>query len=180
MGLRIQHFLSCKNRHGQSTLPRGAGRWLRRALRGIVTSCDGVALTEAAIVTPFLIVIIIGTVDTARYGTARLQIQQAINRGLELSSMGGPSLASTDIQAQVALQANVPTSAITVTRTLECAGVATTWSGTCTSGQETARYTRIDIATTFTPTFVFGSFARAFGNADAVVPVSVTGAIRIQ
>ena len=152
----------------------------RGLLCRLASSCEGVALVEAAIVTPFLITIIMGTVDTARYGVTKLEVQQAINRGLEMSSMAGPSLATTDIQAQVAAQADLSTSAVTVTQTLECAGIISTWDTDCTSGQETARYVKIDITTTFTPTFVFGSLARALGNAEGVVPISATGAIRIQ
>lgn len=155
-------------------------RSLGNLLSALIAETKGVALVEAAVVTPFLATVIMGTVDTARYGASKLKVQQAVNRGLEMSWMGGPSLAATDIQTQAALQANLSTSAVTVTQTLECSGTATSWSASCTTGQETARYTQIQISTTFTPTFVLGSLAKLLGNADGVIPVSATGVIRIQ
>ncbi|HYV87977.1 MAG TPA: TadE/TadG family type IV pilus assembly protein [Candidatus Polarisedimenticolia bacterium] len=155
-------------------------RPLDTLLGALIAETKGVALVETALVTPFLAVVIMGTVDTARYAAAKLEVQQGVNRGLEMSWMGGPTLAATDIQTQAAAQAGVATSAVTVTQTLECSGTATSWSASCTSGQETARYTQIQISTTFTPTFVLGSLARMLGNLAGDVPVSATGAIRIQ
>jgi Flp pilus assembly protein TadG len=151
-----------------------------RLLRALIAETKGVALVEMALVTPFLAAVIMGTVDTARYAAAKLKIQQAVNRGLEMSWMGGPSLSATNIQTQAALQAGVATSAVTVTQTLECAGTVTGWSLSCTTGQETARYTQIQISTTFTPSFVLASVAQLRGNSSGVVPISATGVIRIQ
>ena len=151
-----------------------------RLLRALIAETKGVAFVETALVTPFLAVVIMGAVDTARYAAAKLEIQQAVNRGLEMSWMGGPTLAATNIQTQAALQADVATSAVTVTQTQECAGTTATWGSSCTTGQETAKYTQIHISTTFTPSFVLGSLAQALGNSDGVVPISATGVIRIQ
>ena len=155
---------------------------IRARIGALIAETKGVALVETAMVAPFLAVIIMGTVDAARYGAAKMKIQQAVNRGLEMSWMGGPTLAASDIQAQAAAQASVPTSSVTVTQTLECGGTATTWttdSDPCASG-ETARYTQIQISTTFTPSFALGSLAKMLGNSDGVVPISVTGVLRIQ
>lgn len=152
------------------------------SLRRLLRETKGIALVETAIVAPFLAVIIMGTVDTARYGAAKMKIQQAVNRGLEMSWMGwagGQDLATSDIQAQAAAQADVATSAVTVTRTLECGGTATSWGSTCSTG-EAARYTQIQISTTFTPSFALGSLARMLGNSNGVVPISATGVLRIQ
>lgn len=145
----------------------------------LIKETKGVALVETALVAPFLAIVIMGTVDTARYGAAKMKVQQAVNRGLEMSWMGGKDLAVTDIQAQAAAQADVSTSSVTVTQTLECGGTSTSWSSTCASG-ETARYTQIQISTSFTPSFALGSLARALGNSDGVVPISATGVLRIQ
>ena len=149
------------------------------SLRSLLGETKGIALVETALVAPFLAVIIMGTVDTARYGAAKMKIQQAVNRGLEMSWMGGKDIAATDIQAQAAEQAGVATSAVTITQTLECGGTATSWSNTCSSG-ETARYTQIQISTTFTPSFALSSLARVLGNSNGVVPISATGVLRIQ
>ena len=149
-------------------------------LGALIAEAKGVAFVETALVAPFLAAVVMGTVDTARYGASKLNIQQAVNRGLEMSWLGGPSVATTDIQTQAASQANLSTSAVTVTQTQECAGTAATWGSTCATGQETAKYTQIRISTTFTPTFVLGSLARLLGNSNGNIPISATGVIRIQ
>jgi len=165
---------------------RLASRPMRRRARAgaaandLIRATDGVALVETALVMPFLALVVMGTVDAARYGAAKLAVQQAVNRGLEMSMMAGPDgITTSDIQAQAAAQAGVSTSAVTVTQTLECSGAATSWSSTCSTG-ETARYTQIQISTTFTPTFVLGMMAKLYGNSNGVIPIAVTGAMRIQ
>lgn len=155
-------------------------RPLGRLFAALGAESRGVAVVETALVMPFLAAVIMGVVDTARFASSQLIIQQAVNRGLEMSVMAGPSLAASNIQSQAAAQANLPTSAVSVTQTLECSGVATSWSASCTTGQETARYTRIEVGTTFTPTFVGGVLAKLWGNANGDVSISAAGAIRIQ
>lgn len=161
----------------------GCGRSTLSAWLGdLMAEVKGVAIVETAIAAPFLAIIIMGTVDTARYGAAKMKLQQAINSGLEMSWMGGASTAASAIQAQAAAQADVPTSAVTVTQTLECGGTATSWttaSNPCASG-EVARYTQIQISTSFTPSFAVGSLAKLLGNSSGVVPISATGVLRIQ
>lgn len=151
----------------------------RRLFATLFSDANGVALVETAMVAPFLALTIMGTVDIARYGAAKMKIQQAVNRGLEMSWMGGKDIAVSDIQAQAAAQANVDAAGVTVTQTLECGGTATSWSSTCASG-ETARYTQIQISTTFTPSFALSPLTRTLGNSNGVVPISVTGVLRIQ
>jgi len=158
---------------------RHVAQRLRKWSRAMGAATDGVALVETAMVAPFLAIVTMGIIDLARYGATRLQVQQAVNRGLEMSMMGGPSLSATDIRDQAAAQAGVPTGQVTVTQTLECSGTATSWSASCTSGQETARYTQIQLSTNFKPSFA-GQLATLQGNANGVIPISVTGAIRIQ
>lgn len=171
-----------RNRFAPVQTP-GAVMWSLYALLGrLMAEVKGIALVETALVTPFLAIVIIGTVDTARYGAAKMKIQQAINRGLEMSSMGGTGVSASNIQSEAASQANVSTSAVTVTQTLECGGTATTWTTSttpCASG-ETARYTRIQISTTFAPSFAMGMLARTLGNSNGLVPISATGVLRIE
>lgn len=152
----------------------------RTSFGALIAETKGVAFVETALIAPFLALVIMGTVDTARYGAAKMKVQQAVNRGLEMSSMGGPTVAVTDIQSQAALQADVPTSSVTVTQTLECSGTTTSWSSDCASGQETARYTQVQISTNFTPSFALGALARLLGNSNGVVPISAVGVLRIQ
>jgi Flp pilus assembly protein TadG len=153
---------------------------LRPFFGALIAETKGVAFVETALVAPFLALVIMGTVDTARYAAAKMKIQQAVNRGLEMSSMGGTSVAAADIQTQAAEQAGVSTSSVTVTQTLECGGTATSWTTTTCASGETARYTQVQISTSFTPSFALGSLAKLLGNSEGVVPISATGVLRIQ
>lgn len=133
-----------------------------------------------ALVAPFLILLITGIVDLAMYGAALLKAQQAVNRGLEMSMMGGTAVDIPDIQSQAAMQAGVSTNDVLVTPTLECSGAAATWGSACAAGQETAAYTQITIPTTYHPLLAFGTTAWMQTDANGDIPISVTGVIRIQ
>ena len=155
---------------------------LRTLLGRLRTNMSGIAFVETALAAPILALIIMGTTDAARYGAARMKIQQAVNRGLEMSWMGGADVTVAAITEQAAAQADVPTTAVTVTQALECGGTPTAWTtdaNPCASG-ETARYTQVNISTTFTPSFAGGALAKMLGNSNGVVPISATGVLRIQ
>ena len=153
---------------------------LRRRVYDLVTATDGVALVEMAFVAPVLAVIALGLVDIAFYAADKIKAQQAVNRGLEMAMMAGPSVSAADIREQAALQAGISLDEVTVSSTLECADVVTDWNSVCGSGQETARSVHIDISTAFAPHFIFGTVAKTLMNTDGTIPVDVSGVIRIQ
>jgi Flp pilus assembly protein TadG len=156
---------------------RAVARPVYNLLDAARAATDGIALVETALIAPILAMIVIGTIDVANYGSTKLNAQQAVNRGLEMAMIGGPSTAASDIQAQTAAQAGVATSQVTVTQTLECAGTSTSWSSTCSSGQETARYVQIQLSTSFRPSF---ALSRLWGDANGNMAISATGVIRVQ
>jgi hypothetical protein len=49
----------------------------------------------------------------------------------------------------------------------------------CTTGQETAKYTSITITKSFTPSFALGSLARMYAT-NGVITLSSTGVVRLQ
>ena len=151
-------------------------RRLRTVFQDLARSTSGTAVIETAIVATCLSVIIMGTVDVARYGAAILNVQQGVNRGLEMAMMGGPTTSTTTIQPEVATQANISTSNVTVTQSQTCAGTTATYGSTCTSGQESRKFYTITATSTFTPTFALGVLARSQGSS---ISISRTGVIRI-
>lgn len=148
--------------------------------RRFAVDTHGAALVEMALIAPLIAALMMGTVDTASYFAARLKAQQAVNRSLEMSLMGGPSVAASDIQAQAAEQAGVGTGAVTVSQTLKCSGTITDWTLTCASGQETARYTQVALSTTYTPSFVLSALTSIYMSSSGDIPISITGVVRIQ
>ena len=152
-------------------------RRFRTVIQELARSTRGTAVIETAVVATCLSILIMGTVDVTRYGAAILNVQQGINRGLEMAMMGGPSTSTTTIQSEVATQAGISTSAVTVTQSQTCAGtVQGTYGVTCTSGQETRKFYTIRVQTSFTPTFALGALARSRGTS---ISIDKTGVIRV-
>jgi len=154
-------------------------RRLRKAMQKLVDSTAGTAVVETAIVAPVLAVVIMGIVDVADYGAAKLKVQQAINRGLEMAMIGGPSTATTAIQTEVADHADVTSDKVTVTQLQTCNDADTTWGNSCSSGQELKRFIKIDLVQTYEPQFV-GPLASFISNTDGPVSISASGTLRVQ
>lgn len=151
-------------------------RRFRTVIQDLARETRGTAVIETAVVATCLSILIMGTVDVARYGAAILNVQQGINRGLEMAMMGGPNTSTTTIQSEVATQAGVSTSAVTVTQSQTCAGTTATFGSSCTSGQETRKFYTVRVQTTFTPTFALGALARSRGTS---ISIDRTGVIRV-
>ena len=128
----------------------------RRSFFARLTSdTRGVSVIETAIIVPALAMLIAGVSDLAMGFSARLKIQQASNSSIQLATAGGSnSLAFSTLQAEAATAAGVPTSQVTVDQWLECAGTRQTlFDGTCTSGQQEARYASVTITGSYNPKF---------------------------
>jgi Flp pilus assembly protein TadG len=139
-----------------------------------------VSTVEVALVAPFLALLIVNTVDSAIFAARKLQIQQGVNRGLEISMIGGKSTATSTIQSETATEAGVSTSAVTITQLLECDGLTTTWSSSCTTGQETSRFITVSVTTTHTPLFSLGLLTQTLGDSNGDIPIATSGTIRVQ
>jgi Flp pilus assembly protein TadG len=149
---------------------------LRTVIKDLARETRGTAVIETAVVATCLSILVMGTVDVTRYGAAILNVQQGINRGLELAMMGGPNTSTTTIQSEVSTQTGISTSNITVSQSQTCAGTTATFGSSCTSGQETRKFYTIAVTTTFTPTFALGVIARRLGTS---ISISRTGVIRV-
>lgn len=152
-------------------------RRLRSLLHDLAHCTRGTAVIETAVVATFLSIVIMGTVDVARYGSALVGAQQAVNRGLEIAMMGGPDTPTTTVQSEVATQASVPTGNVTVTQSQTCAGTTQTWGTSCSSGELRKFYT-VTVTNSFTPTFVGGVVARRLAT-NGSIAISTTGVIRV-
>ncbi len=146
-------------------------------LRRLLTDCRGVSVIETAIVLPVLAVLITGVSDLAMGFSAKLKIQQAAARSIEIVTAAGVnSAAFQTVQADAATAAGVSQDQITIDKWLECAGVRqSSYTGTCTSGQQVGRFVSISITGAYSPIF---PVMQAFSN--GAVPLSGYSAVRIQ
>lgn len=150
---------------------------MRRRLPTLARDERGTSLIEFGFLAPFLALLTMGVIDLSRGLAERFNIQQAVNRGLELVQ-ARPAVAdagSSDVDygfvtAEVATAAGVPQSQVTLTRWLECDGNDEgDVNGSCEDGQAVARYLRVRVTKDFEAEFYFDT-----------IPMAATGTLRTQ
>lgn len=137
----------------------------------------GTSLIEFGFLAPFLAFLTMGVVDLSRGLAERFNLQQAVNRSLELvqarPAVAGAEATDVDytyVKTEAAAAAGVPDTQVTLTRWLECDGVVEAQvTGTCDDGEDTARYLRVRITKNFQGQFYFDT-----------IPMAASGALRTQ
>jgi Flp pilus assembly protein TadG len=137
----------------------------------------GASLIEFGIMAPVLALLVGGVIDLSEGLSERYKIQQAVTRSLEQlqvqpaqADFNKSDVDYTYLQTEAATAAGVPTSQVTLTKWLMCDGVKqASWTGSCQTGQDTARYVHLQIAKTFTGFFFMKS-----------KQMTATGAVRVQ
>lgn len=148
----------------------------------------GASIVEMALVAPFLAAIVIGMTDLSRAYSAKVQLTQAAQRGIEKAMQGKKVMTVYDtLQAEAAEAAGVATSAVAVRYWLECDRVSQMQSlatmaddygnRVCSPGQTIARYVSVDITKPYTPLF---STRFAGSNADGTYTLHGKAMIRVQ
>ena len=157
------------------------------SLLGLLRDERGVSIVELALFTPVVAMIVMGMADLGRGYSERHDLQQAVNRTLEMAQakMVTADSDATDVsyeflRTEAAAASGVPLSNVTLTRWRECDGAARPWAGTCGSGEETARYIRIEVTAFFEPTFDLGPIAKGSAAVDGKIPMRARAAVRVQ
>ena len=147
------------------------------ALRRLLADRRGVSVIETAMVVPVMAILIAGISDLALGFSAKLKVQQAAARTIEMATAGGlNSAAFQALQNEAAITAGVPTGQVTLDKWLECAGVRQTlFDGTCSSGEQVARFASISIGASYRPRF---PLLQAVG--DGSIPLNGYAAVRVQ
>lgn len=147
---------------------RKAGRMiaimrLRRGWLRLLRSERGTSVIELSALSPMLLSMVLGLVDASLGFTAKLKLQQAATRSIEMATAGGiSSPAFNSLADEAAAASGVSTSNITVTKWLECDGVAqNSFDTVCASGQQIGRYVSVTINSNYTP--MLSSAMQAFG-----------------
>ena len=149
----------------------------------------GASIVELALFMPFLGTLMLGMVDLGQGLSARHDLQQAASQAMELAltrdaeadeDTGEPDY--TFIRQAAAAAADVPLANVTLTRWRECNGTAKTpYKDVCDAGEEVARYVRVQISSTYVPSFRYGPIAlSSAANANGAVPMTAEAALRIQ
>ena len=148
-------------------------------IRMLVDSTRATAVMETAIVAPVLAGVAIGTIDVSRWAAAKLNVQQGINRGLEMAMIKGPGTSTSTVEDEAEAQAGSGSTASA--RHYQYCGSSTTevtWGSSC-SGQEIRKFMSITLTKDFRPSFAMGVLARRYADQNGNIPITATGVIRI-
>jgi Flp pilus assembly protein TadG len=138
---------------------------------------SGVSTIELAIFLPILATLITGAVDLGQGLSQQFTLQQAVNRSLEMvqarqftAAAGASQVNYNFLVTEAASAAKVPVGKVSLRKWLECDGVTKTdYETLCETGEDSARYLELRIATTYESTILFTR-----------LPMVVRGAVRIQ
>lgn len=115
----------------------------------------GSAAVEMALVTPILTLLLFAGIDLARGFSARLDLEQAASRAIEFALIRGPVNADyAYVQNEAMAASGQPAGNVLVTNWLECNAVRNaSFTASCPTGQQTARYVSVFISKTYVPIF---------------------------
>ena len=151
------------------------GNFLRR-LRG---DRQGASVIEFALFAPILGMMLMGVTDLAMGYATKLRVEAAIYRTLEKVAVGSSSsIDATALRTEAATAAGINVSQVSFDNWLECNRVRNaSFDGACAAGEDTARYVKLTINTTFTPRFRYGPLLRG---STGTVPIEANTSLRIQ
>jgi len=117
----------------------------------------GASIVEMALAAPLLATFLIGMTDLSRAYSAKLQVEQAAQRTVEMVQRNGFT-AGTEATLKTEAETAAGTgSTATVTSALECTSGSTVtskaYTDTCANGESYARYVRVTITKGYTPFF---------------------------
>jgi Flp pilus assembly protein TadG len=141
----------------------------------------GLSIVEFAAVAPFLGILIVGVADLGRGYTERFAVQQAANRTLELAHSGTRKNDYSFLKAEAETAAGAGSTAV-VTQWLECTNndgtrQTKTFTSTCTSAQQTARYVTLEVSRPFVPAFTSAGYPK---EADGTILLKARASLRVQ
>ena len=141
----------------------------------------GNSLIEMALVAPLLAALLVGSVDISRGVSAKLQVEQAAQRSIELVQRSEYKTADKATYEADAVAAAGTGSSATLTAWLECNGNGTHLdidTGSCAATDALAKYVQISVQKPFTP--IFGTRFFAAANSNGTVTVHATAGIRVR
>jgi len=139
----------------------------------------GASIIELALVLPFFSALVVGAVDLSRAYSAKLQLEQAAYRAVEKVQQyqsNESTVGTLKTEAAAAAGITATSTNPSITYTLECNGVAQTYTTPCASGA--VRKINVDITKNFSPMFATRAWPGA--NADGTITLHGRASLRTQ
>ena len=154
---------------------------MMRMLQALWRDQRGNSFIEMGLITPVLAVLLVGAVDISRAVSAKIQVEQAAQRAIELAQRTTYSTTSNSTLVTEATTAAGTGSSATATAWAECNHSTTHIdydTGTCNATDSYARYVSISVTGSFTP--LFGTTLFPTHNTDGTVTVNGSATVRTQ
>jgi Flp pilus assembly protein TadG len=139
-------------------------RFVRRpCIHGIVRDQRGTSFIELSILLPFLLLILLGSIDMSRLISTRLDLEQAAQRTTDLALSSRPNGANGQyLVTEAAAASGLAADHVQVEIYLECDGTRVgDFNAGCGAGEQRARYVSVVIEDEVAPMFdwsTLGSF----------------------
>lgn len=140
----------------------------------------GTSTIELAFVLPILLTFIVGTIDISSGFAMKLKLEQAAARGIEHVSAYDHVLTDySAIVTDVATASGQPVQNVVQTQWLECDGVRQpSFSGSCASHQQIARYVSVSVSGEFYPQVTLPSMMPV--DANGGIALAGDASVRVQ
>ena len=152
--------------------------------RAIARDQRGTSFIELALLMPFLLVMLLGSIDASRMIAARMDLEQAAQRTTDFALSSRPTSSDTSYLVDEAVAASgLDAQHVTVELYLECNDVKIgDFDAGCPGGQKRARYVKVKIADAIDPFFNWGSLGAFLGTDafDGVLTVEGDSTVRFQ
>lgn len=165
---------------------KARGKFVRKTLdrapllRGILRSQSGQSLVELALLSPILLLLVIGTVDMGRYAYISIQVGNAARAGAAYGAQGpvkaGPNNSAGISNAALNDGENIPGLAVSSTYFCQCDNGGATTSIACSSSCSTGAHEVTSVQVTASGTF---SSLLPYPGIPAHLTVSSTATMRM-
>lgn len=153
--------------------------------RSLARDARGTSAIELAFVAPLIILLILAVVDFSLAFAEKLDLEQAAARTVERATSAGLMGSNYDyLKPEAVAASGEPLAHVTLDQWLECDGTRkASFSDSCTTGQQIARYVSIAITGEYEPLFNYSYFAALYGGTSrskANIPISGDAVVRVQ
>jgi hypothetical protein len=153
--------------------------WAR--LRALAADRSGNSAFELIIVTPVLMGMMLGATDLALAFSQRVSLEQAAGRTAEMvTAPGTVALSYSNLPAEATAAYGHPIESANADNWLECDGARqSSFTGSCPTTQQTARYIAISISAEYVPIFAWGGLLKGRGPNNGFV-LTGDATVRVQ
>jgi Flp pilus assembly pilin Flp len=148
----------------------------------LAADARGTSMVEFGLLLPVLSLMLIGSVDLAQGIGAKLALEQAVHRTMEMASVGVVGSNYQHLRTEAAAAAIVPLANVTLEQWAECDGTKqASFDAECGSNQMVARYVKISVRKDHKPSFKYGPLGKTFAvKSDGSIELTAHSSLRVQ